>query len=447
MTDSILLVHGDPDALRAAGSHLEQLGYDVTRELNADAGLLTAARVQPEVVVLHHTLAGGAGYPLIERFRSGEAGVILLVPEGEEPSRLALVAGAELTVPQEAGLPLLAAVTARAAERIRARRAAAALMRRGMAAPGMALLGSRAPMREVVQQIGVLAQTDRTTVLLHGEQGVGKGYVARLLHDLGPRAGQPFFQCLCAGLSPVEIDSLLFGHEKGAFHGATERRQGLLELADGGTVLLHDIADLPPEVQPKLLRFLESRVFRRMGGGRDLQVDTRLLVATERKLTEEVEAERFREDLFFRLVGAPLEVPPLRDRAPEDRDALIGHLHQELVREVAGGPPAISVEARDRLLEHPWPGNIRELRNVLDRAMLMARGQPILNIEHLPGELRARPGLGDRRHTPMSLDEVEKQQIERALRYHGGNRTRASKELGISRATLINKIKVYQLTD
>lgn len=447
MTDSILLVHGDPDALRAAGSHLENLGYDVTRELNADAGLLTAARVRPEVVVLHHALAGGAGFPLIERFRVAEAGVILLAPEGEEPVRAALEAGAELTVPHDAGLELLAAATARAAVRIRARRAAAALMRRGMAAPGLGLLGSRAPMREVVQQVQALAQSDRTTVLLHGEQGVGKGYVARLLHDLGPRAMHPFFQCRCAGLGAVELDSLLFGHEKGAFAQATERRQGLLELAEGGTVLLHDIADLPAELQPKLLRFLESRVFRRMGGARDLAVDTRLLVATERNLNAEVEAERFREDLFFRLVGAPLQVPALRDRAPEDRDALIEHLHQELLREVAGGPPVIAAEARDRLLGHPWPGNTRELRNVLDRALLLARGQPVLNVEHLPGELRARPGLGDRRHTPMSLEEVERQQIERALRYHGGNRTRAAKELGISRATLINKIKVYQLTE
>lgn len=447
MTDSILLVHGDPDALRATGGHLEELGYDVTRELNVDAGLLTAARVRPEVVVLHHGLAGGDGYPNIEQFRLGEAGVILMVPPGEEPARRALEAGAELTVPHDAGLGLVAAATARAAVRIRARRAAAALMRRGMAAPGLALLGSRAPMREVAQQVQALAQSERTTVLVHGEQGVGKGYVARLLHDLSPRAAQPFFQCRCAGLSPAELDSLLFGHEKGASPGATERRQGLLELAEGGTVLLHDIADLPLELQPKLLRFLESRAFRRMGGARDLLVDTRLLVATERNLNAEVEAERFREDLFYRLVGAPLLVPPLRDRAPEDRDAMIEHIHQELVREVAGGPPVISVEARDRLLGHPWPGNLRELRTVLDRSLLLARGQPVLNVEHLPGELRARPGLGDRRHTPMTLEEVERQQIERALRFHGGNRTRASKELGISRATLINKIKAYQLTE
>ena len=447
MTDSILLIHADADALRAMGSHLEQLGYDVTRELNAEAGQLTSARVLPAVVILHHSLAGGAGFPLIEAFRARDAGVILLAPDGEESIRPGLEAGAELAIAEGAGLPLLGAATARAAERIRARRAAATLMQRGMAAPGVSLLGSHSPMREIAQQIGILAQTDRTTVLLLGEQGAGKGYVARLLHDLSPRARQPFFQLRCAGLATTELDSLLFGHEKGAFPGATTRRQGLLELGAGGTVLVHDIADLPAELQPKLLRFLEGRTFRRMGGTRDLQVDTRLLVATERRLAAEVEAERFREDLYFRLSGVVLDLPPLRDRAPEDRDTLVTRIHQDLVNEVAGAPPMIAAETRERLLSYEWRGNMRELRNVLDRAMLLARGQPVLNIEHLPGELRARPGIGDRRHTPMTLDEMEKLQIDRALRYHGGNRTRASKELGISRATLINKIKLYHLTD
>lgn len=447
MTDSILLVHADAGVLRAAGLHLEQQGYDVTRELNAEAGVLTGERIRPAVVVLHHALAGGTGYPLVESFRSRDAAVILLVPDGDEASLAALGAGAELTVPEGAGLPLLAAATARAAERIRGRRAAATLMQRGMARHGAAFLGSHAPMREIVQQVGVLAQSDRTTVLLKGEQGVGKGYVARLLHDLGPRATQPFFQCRCAGLTATELDSALFGHEKGAFPGASDRRQGLLELGEGGTVLLHDVAGLPPELQPKLLRFLENRAFRRIGGGRDLQVDTRLVVATERNLAQEVEAERFREDLFYRLSGAPLEIPPLRDRDPADREALVILLHQELLRELPDAPPSLSADVQERLLAHSWPGNVRELRNVLDRALLLARGQPAVNVEHLPGELRARPGLGDRRHTPMTLEEMEKQQIDRALRYHGGNRTRASKELGISRATLINKIKLYRITD
>ncbi|MDZ4673948.1 MAG: sigma 54-interacting transcriptional regulator, partial [Gemmatimonadota bacterium] len=337
--------------------------------------------------------------------------------------------------------------TARAAERIRARRAAETLMRMGMARQGVAWLGSQAPMREIARQVEVLSQTDRTTVLLQGEQGVGKGYVARLLHDLSPRASAAFFQCRCAGLSPTALDSLLFGHEKGAFPEATARRQGLLELGDGGTLYLQDVADLPLELQPKLLRYLEGRIFRRMGGTRDLQADTRMIVATDRALPQEVEAERLREDLYFRISGVTLTLPPLRDRAAEDRDAMVLRVHEDLLRQVPGSAPSLSTDVRERLLAYPWPGNIRELRQVLDRALLLGRGQPMLQVEHLPGELRARPGPGDRRHTPMTLDEMEHLQIERALRYHAGNRTRASKELGISRATLINKIKLYGLTD
>jgi len=447
MTDSILLIHGDAETLRTTGSHLEQLGYDVTRELNGDAGLLTSERTRPAVVILHHDLAGGTGYPGIAAYRAHLAGVVLLVPPGEDHARAALEAGAELTLEESASLPMLAAVTARAAERVRLRRASETLMRMGMARHGTAWLGGHPPMREIVRQVEVLSQTDRTTVLLQGEQGVGKGYVARLLHDLSPRSARPFFQCRCAGMAAVHLDSLLFGHEKGAFPGATERRQGLLEVGEGGTLYLQDVADLPPELQPKLLRFLEGRIFRRLGGTRDLQADTRLIVATDRDLPREVDAERLREDLYFRLSGVTLTLPPLRDRAPEDRQAMVERVHGELLREVPGSPTALSAEVLERLLAYPWPGNVRELRQVLDRALLLGRGQPILQVEHLPGELRARPGPGDRRHTPMTLDEMERQQIERALRYHAGNRTRASKELGISRATLINKIKLYGLTD
>lgn len=447
MTDSILLIHGEAETLRTTGSHLEQLGYDVTRELNGDAGLQTAERIRPAVVIVHHALAGGAGHPAVARYRELEAGVVLLVPAGQDAALAGLDAGAELTVVEDAGLALLAAATARAAERVRARRAAETLMRMGMARRGTAGLGTQPPMREIARQVEVLAQTDRTTVLLQGEQGVGKGYVARLLHDLSPRASAAFFQCRCAGLTPTELDSLLFGHEKGAFPGATARRQGLVELGDGGTLYLHDVADLPLELQPKLLRYLEGRIFRRLGGTRDLQADTRMVVATDRKLPQEVEAERMREDLYFRLSGVTLTIPALRDRSAEDREDLILRTHEELLREVPGGSPALSADARERLLVYPWPGNLRELRQVLDRALLLARGQPMLQVEHLPGELRARPGPGDRRHTPMTLEEMEHQQIERALRYHAGNRTRASKELGISRATLINKIKLYGLTD
>jgi transcriptional regulator with PAS, ATPase and Fis domain len=243
------------------------------------------------------------------------------------------------------------------------------------------------------------------------------------------------------------LESLLFGHERGVFVDATERRRGLIELADGGTVLIREVGDLPAEIQPKLLRVLETRSFRRVGGTDDITVDTRIMVTTRRNLSADVEAERFREDLFYRLSVMPVAIPPIRDRSQEDRVHLIGLLHDEAKLLAPDGPPALAVEAHERFLGYSWPGNVSEMKNVLERSMLLGKGQATINVEHLPGEFRARAGMGDRRHTPMTLQALEHQHIDRTLRYHGGNRTRAAKELGISRATLINKIKLYNITD
>jgi transcriptional regulator with PAS, ATPase and Fis domain len=191
---------------------------------------------------------------------------------------------------------------------------------------------------------------------------------------------------------------------------------------------------------------LETKTFRRLGGTRELTVDVRLIAATNKNLQTEVEAGRFREDLYYRLSVMPLTLPAVRDRSREDRLALITRLMNDLRTELPEAPATLSGEALERLLTYPWPGNVREMRNVLERAMILGRGQPAISVEHLPGEFRARPGVGDRRHTPLSLDDLERQHIERTLKHHGGNRTRAAHELGISRATLINKIKRYSIT-
>jgi transcriptional regulator with PAS, ATPase and Fis domain len=288
-------------------------------------------------------------------------------------------------------------------------------------------------MQDFAHQVGLLAQSERTTVLLNGESGTGKGWVARMIHDLSPRTKAPFVEVNCGGLNATFLDSELFGHEKGAFTDAKDRKQGLFEIADHGTIFLDEIGDLAPELQPKLLKVLETKTFRRLGGTREITVDVRLVAATNKNLQAEVETGRFREDLYF------------RDRSREDRLALITRLMGDLRAELPEGPPALSSEVLERLLSYSWPGNVREMRNVLERALILGRGQPAVSVEHLPGEFRARAGVGDRRHTPLSLDDLERQHIERTLKHHAGNRTRAAIELGISRATLINKIKRYNI--
>jgi DNA-binding NtrC family response regulator len=447
MTDSILLIHDDSTLLRSIGARFEQAGCEVLRELTGEAGVATLERSRPDVVCLAMHLAE-ASPALVGRLAGYEAPVIGFGEKiSAEATAHTLIAGASRVADLSVDPDLLFNLAQQAGAEGRRRRAAEAVIRAGSPRFGADSLGGSAPMRQLANQLGLLAQSERTTVLLTGETGVGKAWAARVIHDLGVRAGRPFMEVRVGGQNPSYLESLIFGHERGAFVEASARRRGYLELADGGTLLLREVTDLPAELQPKVLRVLETRTFRRIGGTHDISVDTRLVVTTRRDLAAEVEAERFRQDLFYRLNVMTLAMPPLRDRSQDDRAGLITGIHGELKGIYTDSPQIITPDAQGRLLEYAWPGNVREMQQVLERAMLLARGQIAVGVEHLPGEFRARPGVGDRRHTPMSIDDLENQHIERTLRYHGGNRTRAAKELGISRATLINKIKLYGITD
>src|SRR5690242_20622408 len=447
MADSVLLIDDDVDVLRGIGNYFERLGYEVTRELSGEAGLATFDRVRPDVVVLDLRLPGMDGMEVLEHLRQRDAAVLLLTGHSDVPTAVrAMQLGAENFLTKPVDMAHLAAATARIADKVRLRRINESLFVQSAPGHGLDSLGQSSGMQEFAHQVGLLAQSERTTVLLNGESGTGKGWVARMIHDLSPRAKAPFVEVNCAGLNATFLDSELFGHEKGAFTDAKERKQGLFEIADQGTIFLDEIGDLAPELQPKLLKVLETKTFRRLGGTREITVDVRLIAATNKNLQAEVEAGRFREDLYYRLSVMPLMLPAVRERAREDRLALITRIVTDLRKQLPESPAALSSEALDRLLAYTWPGNVREMRNVLERALILARGYSQVSVEHLPGEFRARPGIGDRRHTPLSLDDLERQHIERTLKHHTGNRTRAAIELGISRATLINKIKRYNIT-
>jgi DNA-binding NtrC family response regulator len=446
MAGSVLLIDDDVDVLRSIGNYFERLSYEVTRELSGEAGLATFDRLRPEVVILDLRLPGMDGMEVLESLRQRDAAVILLTGEADVPTAVrAMQLGAENFLTKPVDMEHLAAATARVADKARLRRINETLQLQTAPDHGLDSLGNSPGMQDFAHQVGLLAQSERTTVLLTGESGTGKGWVARMIHDLSPRARAPFVEVNCAGLNATFLDSELFGHEKGAFTDAKDRKQGLFEIADHGTIFLDEIGDLAPELQPKLLKVLETKTFRRLGGTREITVDVRLIAATNKNLQVEVEAGRFREDLYYRLSVMPLMLPALRDRSREDRLALITRLMTDLRAELPDGPTGLASEVLERMLAYGWPGNVREMRNVLERALILGRGQPALSVEHLPGEFRARPGIGDRRHTPLSLEDLERQHIERTLKHHTGNRTRAAIELGISRATLINKIKRYNL--
>jgi transcriptional regulator with PAS, ATPase and Fis domain len=306
-------------------------------------------------------------------------------------------------------------------------------------------LGVSAPMRDIAEQIALLARSDKTTALLLGESGTGKGRVAELIHSLSPRASRPYVEVNCASLTASSLDSELFGHERGALGESRDRKIGLVEVADGGSLFLDEIADLDATLQPKLLRVLEGKSFRRLGGTEDVKAAVRLIAATSKDLVNEVTAGNFREDLYYRLSVMPITLPPLRARAREDLIELIGAMLDELGPQLGDAPAKVSDAALERLLRYAWPGNIRELRNVLERAMIMGRGAPEILPMHLAPEVRDSSGAAVEHYVPKSLEEVERVHMDRTLRAHGGNRTRAAKELGISRATLIKKIKDYNL--
>jgi transcriptional regulator with PAS, ATPase and Fis domain len=254
-----------------------------------------------------------------------------------------------------------------------------------------------------------------------------------------------FVDINCGALTSASLDSELFGVERGS-DGSRETRVGRIEVADGGTLFLDEVGDLDAQLQPKLIRVLDGRSFRRVDGNAEITANVRVLASTSRDLAADVNEQRFREDLYYRLNVMPVVLPPLRARTGDDVAELIANLLGSLSPMVPGAPQRMTDATLEHLLRYPWPGNIRELRNVLERALLFARGRATVDVEHLPAEVRAATGAQVEHHAPRSLVDVERAHIDRTLRAHNQNRTHAARALGISRATLIKKIREYQLT-
>jgi two-component system response regulator AtoC len=313
------------------------------------------------------------------------------------------------------------------------------------------IIGESAPMREVLEVVKQVAPT-RATVLILGESGTGKELIAKAIHQLSPRARQPLVTVHCAALAPTLLESELFGHEKGAFTGAHERRIGRFEQAQGGSLFLDEIGEIDASLQVKLLRFLGERTFERVGSNRTLTADVRLIAATNRNLAELVAAGTFREDLYYRLTVVPIHLPPLRQRAGD-----IPLLAQVFLRGFAAenGKQVneFTPDALEALMQYPWPGNVRELRTAIEHAVVLSRGEKIA-VRDLPATVRGQPGPAGASPArpapaaePMTVEEAEKQLIVRALKETNGNRTQAAKKIGMSRRTLHRKLHTYHLEE
>ena len=443
---SVLIIDDEQAITSALATYFERSGHEVMRAHTGEEGIACVRRVHPDLVLLDLRLPDMSGFEVLERIREFNPVVIMITGYGDVPDAVrAMQAGAESFLTKPVELDHLGATADRAFEKARLRQMNRYLTdRRGRLAP-TALLGSSAPMRELGQQIELLARSERTTVLITGESGTGKGYVAETIHRASSRGERPLVEVNCAALSGTTLDGELFGQELAVNNGGEALKPGLFDIATGSSLFLDEIGDLDPMLQPKLLRVLEGKSFRRLGGTREITVDVRLIAATGKDLVSEVTSGSFREDLYYRLSVMPINLPPLRARSREDLLELIAHLVEELRPHLADAPTELEDEALERLLKYAWPGNIREMRNVLERAMIMARGMERVARDHLPAEVRDASGAGVEHHVPRTLSEVERIHIDRTLRAHNANRTRAARELGISRATLIKKIKEYGL--
>ena len=305
------------------------------------------------------------------------------------------------------------------------------------------MVGESKAMNEVYEQIKKVADS-RATVLIRGESGTGKELVARAIHYSGNRRERPFIKVNCAALSAGLLESELFGHEKGSFTGAHERKIGRFELADTGTLLLDEVSEISMTLQPKLLRALQEREFERVGGNHPIQVDTRIICTSNRNLEEAVEKGELREDLFFRLNVIPIALPPLRERR-EDIPALMSYFLERFVRENGRSISGFSQEAQTLFMEYPWPGNVRELQNAVERAVVLSSDRVLeprhFNLNHPAGLKTASAGAGLRAGTTVA--EMERQLILQTLEHCKQNRTHAADMLGISVRTLRNKLKEY----
>jgi DNA-binding NtrC family response regulator len=448
MSRSVLLVDDDPAIVRLLARFFEGQGWETHHALSAEEGIRLWDERHPDLVLQDVNLPGLGGLDALEVLVSRGATVVMLTGQGDVDTAVeAMQVGAEGFLTKPVDFAHLLAAAERAVEKVELRRANRLYAERLEERTRTSTLGSSPRMVELARQVELVAGSGHTTALLLGESGTGKSYVAQLIHARSARARGPFVEVNCAGLSATFLDSELFGHERGAFTDAREMKRGLFEVADHGTLFLDEVGDLDPALQPKLLKVLESRTFRRLGGTREITVDVRLVAATNRDLEAHVRAGKFREDLFYRLSVFPLTIPPLRERSREDVLELTHAALADLSARHPGSPNKLAPKAVELLVGYGWPGNVRELRNALERALVLAAGEERIAPEHLPDALRAPGAPRTRRNDPevLTLAEVERQHIERVLLIAAGNRTLAAEKLGISRATLHARIKDFGL--
>jgi two-component system, NtrC family, response regulator AtoC len=446
----VMVVDDDAVLRKLLTDQIARMGFDTAPAASGGEALDALSKSDFDVVLLDIRMPGLSGLDTLREIRKLEDSpeVIMLTADtslgtGLEAMRL----GAYDYLTKPATLDEIEAVVRKADEKRRLVRQNASLRDavRQPAEEAQSALVFRSKAMEDLAALAESAARADSTVVITGESGTGKDVLARFIHARSARSDSPAIAVNCAALPESLFESEFFGHERGAFTGATATKRGLIEAADGSTLFLDEVGEMPAQIQVKLLRFLEEGRFRRVGATRDRESDVRVIAATNRNLADDVRQGRFRADLFYRLNVISLHIPPLRHRR-EDIPALVEHF-LAVFRERFNRPALdLSEEARQRLSAHDWPGNVRELRNCLERAAALAQGDTIEADQVLPPSAvqPAEGKAGETGTTPVTLDELERRHILRVLEDAGGNRERAAAILGISARTLYRKLREYE---
>ncbi len=446
----ILVVEDEPDQRRIVAGILRGVGHAVEDVGTAEEAIERLRAASFELVLSDWKLPGADGMAVLAEIRERHPGVafIMVTAYGSISNAVeAIRAGADdyLAKPFQREALLLAVEKACQTRRLadENRRLAEALSERDRLVD---LVGSSASMQKLFRRVEKVAGTD-VTVMLTGESGTGKELTARALHTLSKRSGERFVAVNCAAIPEGLLESEFFGAERGAYTGADRARQGKFETAHKGTLFLDEIGELPPAIQPKLLRAIQEGSFTRVGGAREIQVDIRIIAATNRDLKAEVSAGRFREDLFYRLNVVPVSLPPLRERR-EDISQLISYFVERAAKRHGMTPPMIPSKILKRLIDYAWPGNVRELANVVERLLLLADGDRVSE-EDLPLELVEPAGsaAGSFRMPPQGLswEKHERECLRQAMELAAGNRARAARLLDLPYKAFLYRLEKHQL--
>ena len=448
MANATVLVVDDEQLIRwSLVERLRDEGHDVV-EAATGAEALERCTDDVDLVLLDFRLPDGDGLTLLRQMRRQHPDVVVIMMTAYTSVDTAVQAmkeGAYHYVGKPFNLDEVAVLVQKALETTALRREVRAL-RAGQAEQYDLdrIVGDSPVMQQLKGLLTKVAVSPASTVLLTGESGTGKDLAAKVIHHLSSRAGRPFMNITCSALPEQLLESELFGHERGAFTDARHQKRGLLESADGGTVFLDEIGEMVPALQAKLLRVLEEKAFKRVGGAADVRVDVRVIAATNRNLEEAVAQGKFREDLYYRLNVLPVVLPSLREH-PGDIPQLVIYYVAAFSREFRKQVRGVTTEALERLQRHGWPGNIRELRNAVERAVLLAETDR-LGPEHFP-MLSSRPATSGFELPPngVNLDELERDLVAQALTRSGGNQTRAAALLGLNRDQIRYRIEKYGL--